>query len=172
MYTIELDVDPVTLGFDPKEISRKDDGTYVVTRKFFRVFVWDPSDSAIGGRAWCPCSYEIVNQANWSGGGSYSVDGGSEQSYGRNHVIDYLTAYGLSGRYGVQFSQEDERNVGKTCAPVCGHAPGRQRFYKDYINQGYKCRLGTPPDDPYHDPFLPEKFKQMLGEAYVGDGNA
>ena len=37
MYTIELDTDPVELGFDPKEVKKNADGTYVVERKQYRV---------------------------------------------------------------------------------------------------------------------------------------
>lgn len=170
MYKIELDVDPVTLGFDPKEVKKLDDGTYVVERKQFVVVVWDPYNDDIGGEAWCPCSHEIFNGANWSHGGHYMVDGGDYQNYGRSRVIDYLTRK-ASWCYGVQLSEEEEKDILKTSALVCGHAPSRQMHYKDYIKQGYKCRLGNPPSDPYHDPFLPEKFKKMLGDAYVGDEN-
>ena len=171
MYTIELDVDPVTLGFDPKEVSRKNDGTFVVTRKFFRVAVWDPY-SDLGGEAWCPCSHEITDGANWSHGGHYWVDDGPEQTYGRNRVINHLVGERASDRYGVKLTAEEENNIKYASFCATKYPNDLRNHYPRYIREGAKIRLGSPPNDPYHDPFLPEKFKQMLGNAYVGDGNA
>lgn len=169
MYTIELDVDPVTLGFDTKEVKRKEDGTYIVERKHFHVIVWDPYDDNIGGEAWCPCSHDVFNGANWSHGGHYKIDGGEYQNYSRSRVIDYLTEYYLSRMYGLDFTEEEKRDIGKTCSLVCGNKANGRNCYEGYIKQGYKCRYGSPPEDPYHDPFLPEKFRQMLNAANSGN---
>jgi hypothetical protein len=172
MYTIELDnVDPVTLGFSPNEIKVKNDGTYVVERKQFRVSVWDPYNDNIGGDAWCPCSHEIFDGANWSYGGHYYVDGGSECKYGKSRVIDQLILKKPSRRYGVEFTPEEEADIQKACSFVSQHKSNVAGFYQDYIKKGTKARLGSAPKDPYHDPFLPDRFKKMLGDAYVGAEN-
>ena len=62
MYTIEFDnVDPTNLGFEPKEVKRKSDGTYFVERKQFQLSVWNSGNDPIGGEGWCPCSHEIID---------------------------------------------------------------------------------------------------------------
>ena len=185
MYTIELNVNPVTFGFaveevkyngvklkdlgdaTTKDIKRKRKCKYTVERRHFHVIIWDSYDAAIGGEAWCPCSHEIFNEADWSHGGHFKVDDGNYIEYGKRRVIDNLIGK-ASDVYGVVLSDEEEKDIRKTSALVNGHTKSRQQFYGDYIKQGYKCRLGTPPNDPHDDPFLPEKFKQILNTAYVG----
>jgi len=172
MYTIEFDdVNPKTLGFDPKEIKQKEDGTYVVERKQFRASAWDPY-SDMGGDAWCPCSHDIFEGANISFGGHYYVDGGSEQTYGKSRVVDRLWCFKKpSAMYGVELTEDEERDIRNALYFVSRTPSETARTYEDRIKEGSKARLGAAPKDPYHDPFLPEKFKQMLGEAYVGEND-
>ena len=162
MYTIELDTDPVELGFDPKEVKKNADGTYVVERKQYRVSVYAPFDPNMGRDAWCPCSHDIFDGCNWSYGGHYYVDGGPEQTYGKNRVIDHLMLTPPSRRYGVDLTAEEEKWIGAACAVAYDNVNNARRNYEDYINRGLKIRIGEAPKDPYSDPFLPEKFKKML----------
>ena len=162
MYTIELDTDPVELGFDPKEVKKNADGTYVVERKQYRVSVYAPFDPNMGRDAWCPCSHDIFDGCNWSYGGHYYVDGGPEQTYGKNRVIDHLMLTPPSRRYGVDLTSEEEAWIKAACAVAYDNVNNARRNYEDYINRGLKIRIGEAPKDPYSDPFLPEKFKKML----------
>lgn len=169
MYTIEFDdVDPTTLGFDAKEVKRKDDGTYVVERKQYRVSVYAPFDANMGRDAWCPCSHDIFDGCNWSYGGHYYVDGGAEQNYSKGRVIDHLMLTQPSRRYGVDLTADEEKDIKAACAVAYDNVNNARRNYQGYLKEGRKIRLGTAPEDPYHDPFLPEKFIKMLGAAYVG----
>ena len=185
MYTIEINVNPVTFGFGLeevkyngvklsdlkdttiKDVKGKKKCKYTVERKFFHVIIWDSYDYDIGGEAWCPCSHEIFNEADYSQGGHFKVDDGDYVEYGKRRVIDNLMGR-ASDVYGVKVSDKEEGDIRKTSALVNGHTQSRQRFYGDYVKQGYKCRLGTPPNDPHDDPFLPEKFRQILDTAYIG----
>ena len=190
MYTIELDVDPVTLGFDPKEVTKNADGTYTVTRRFIHVQHYHASDYNYSLEAYCPCltdnveiyCYEVMDyRGRISYGANYVTNGGERQTNERRSMNNSMTDFwhpigpGLFNRkYDTHIEEmsKDEKAASFCVSTVNGHPNNISSFQREYFDEYHIVYGKSAPANPYDDPFLPEKFKQMLGDAYNGDKNA
>ena len=189
MYTIELDIDPVTLGFDSKEITRKQDGTYVVTRRFIhavRRYSNNLSYDYYEIQAYCPCltddvvvlSYEIIDSKGRTTYGvkywtndreEYNTEGRSLSNSRMNYM--YPIGTGMFNRqYDTHIEDPEQEKAAAFCvSTVNGHPANIEPVRKEYLEKYHIVFYKSPPSDPYHDPFLPEKFKQMLNDANGGE---
>ena len=190
MYTIELDVDPVTLGFDPKEVTKKADGTYTVTRRFIHAKHYHASNYNFTLEAYCPCltdnveiyTYEVMDyKGRITYGITYTTNDQPEyNTEGRslnNSKMDYMhpLGYGLFNRkYDTHIEErsKEEKAASFCVSTVHDHPANVQSFQREYFKEHHIVYGKSAPTNPYDDPFLPEKFKQMLGDAYNGDKNA
>ena len=187
MYTIELDVDPVTLGFDPKEITRKEDGTYIVTRRFIHAvhrYSNNISCDYYEMQAYCPCltdnvtvlSYEIIDsKGRTTYGVTYQVnDREKYNTEGRsltNSRMNYMHPLGMFNR---QYDTHIEDRIQEEAAAFCvstvnSHPSTYEHFVREYYDKYHIVYQKSPPSNPYEDPFLPEKFRQMLNAANSGN---
>ena len=187
MYTIELDVDPVTLGFDPKEVTRKEDGTYVVTRRFVHVQHSNMIGRGYDIEAYCPCltdnveiyCYEMMDhKGRMTYGANYVTNNGEHYTYDRrslnNSMMDFWHPLGpgvFNKKYDTHIEKmsQQERNCSICVSKVNGNPSNLQSSQKSDFEQ-YQIVYGrSAPTNPYDDPFLPEKFKQMLNAANAGE---
>lgn len=188
MYTIELDVDPVTLGFDPKEITRKEDGTYIVTRRFVHIRHYHDAESYYSIEAYCPCLTDNVEIYCYVLGGPYR----RRETYGANYVtndgeqctndrsslnnsmMNYWYPLG-PGRFNRQYDTHIEDRLQEEAAALCvstinGHPNNiDSSLQRDYYEKYHIVFGKGAPSNPYEDPFLPEKFRQMLNAANSGN---
>ena len=183
MYTIELDVDPVTLGFDPKEVTRNDDGTYIVTRRFVHAKRYNSSNSSYEIEAYCPCltdnveiyCYEVMDyRGRITYGVKYSTNGGAEQSNERrswsNSIVDAWNPIG-PGMFNRQYDthieagSKQEKACSFCVSKVNDHPANISSCQAEYLREYHIVFGKSAPTSPYEDPFLPEKFKQMLNNA-------
>ena len=66
MYELNLDFDPTTVGFDPREITNNGDGTYTVTRRFVHAYHRHSVGNAVYDvEAYCPCPTDNVEILCW-----------------------------------------------------------------------------------------------------------
>ena len=189
MYTIELDVDPVTLGFDPKEITKNENGTYTVTRRFIHAEHRHSSGSEYTLEAYCPCltdnveiyCYEYMDyRGRITYGANYITNGGERQTNeGRslgNTMMNFWHPIGpdmFNRMYDTHIEDREQEHAAAKCVSlVNGHPNNIRSRQREYFEKNHIVFGKSSPSSPYEDPFLPEKFKQMLGEAYNGDKNA
>lgn len=192
MYTIELDVDPVTLGFDPKEVTKNADGTYTVTRRFIHAvhrYLNQISYDSYEIEGYCPCltdnvtvlSYEILDsKGRTTYGVTYQTnDREKYNTEGRslsNSRMNYMHPLGrgmFNRQYDTNIEDPHQEEAAAFCvSTVNGHPSNIENFQREYFEKYHIVYQKSPPSNPYDDPFLPEKFKQMLGDAYNGDKNA
>ena len=189
MYTIELDVDPVTLGFDPKEVTKNADGTYTVTRRFIHAVHQHDAGGSYRLEGYCPCltddveifCYQVMDhKGRITYGANYITNGGARQNNESrsfsNSMTDFLHPIGpgvFNRKYDTHIEdREQEKAASFLVSSVNDHPANLRGVQKEYFEQYHIVFGQSAPTDPYHDPFLPEKFKQMLGDAYNGDKNA
>ena len=183
VYTIELDVDPVTLGFDPKEVTRKEDGTYVVTRRF--VHAVHRYSNIYGNsyelEAYCPCStdnvviltYEIVDtKGRTTYGTSYWLNGQERRDYEsrslNNSMMNYWHPITIFNRmYDTHIEDKEQEKAASFCVSQVNRHPNNtnSQLQRDYFDKYHIVFQQSPPTSPQKDPFLPEKFKQMLNNS-------
>ena len=186
MYTIELDVDPVTLGFAPKEITRKPDGTYVVTRRFIYAvhrYLNQLSYDSWEIEAYCPCltdevdvaCYEIIDSKGRSTYGVTYVTNGREKYNTEsrslsNSMMNYWHPIG-AGMFNRQYdthieeNSQQERACSRCVSKINSHPSNIQNFQRKDFEEFHIVYQQSPPSSPYEDPFLPEKFKQRLNNS-------
>lgn len=189
MYTIELDVDPVTLGFDPKEVTRKEDGTYVVTRRFIHA-VRRYSNILNGDyyeiEAYCPCltdnvvvlSYEIIDSKGrttygvkyWTNDREEYTTEGRSLSNSRMNYMHPLGRGMFNRQYDTHIEDPMQEEAAAFCVSTINSHPSTYEYQvKKYFEKYHIVYQKSPPSNPYDDPFLPEKFKQMLNAANAGE---
>ena len=183
MYTIELDTDPVELGFDPKEITRKEDGTFTVTRRFVHVQHSNMIGRGYDIEAYCPCltdnveiyCYEIMDhKGRTTYGANYTTNDSKGCSNDRrslnNSMMDFWHPLGrgvFNRKYDTHIEEmsEQERNC-SICVSKVNSPPNNIQLSQEADFEKYHIVYGkSAPTNPYEDPFLPEKFKQMLNNA-------
>lgn len=181
MYAINLDFDPVTVGFDPREIKKNNDGTFTVNRTFCVVSKYNSFDNGDLFEAYSACqTYEMQVQVHccemmYSGRKEYSVgykiNDGEQKSYEtRNfgNIVDWwhpMAPGQFNRKYGTNFDDE-----------ICTRAAFCVGYVNDHPNmvaskdveklfEEKKIIISGKfinPTAPEEDPFLPEAFKKML----------
>lgn len=179
MYTIELDVDPVTLGFDQREITRNADGIFTVTRRFVHAEHYHAADYSYSIEAYCPCLTDNVEiycyvvsdyRGRTTYGISYVTNGGAKQNNeGRsmnNTRTDYMHPIGpgmFNRMYDTHIEDREQEKAASFCVSAVNDHPSNVRSYQDSYFKEHRIVFGkSAPTDPYNDPFLPEKFRKML----------
>lgn len=177
MYELNLDFDPTTVGFDPREITNNGDGTYTVTRRFVHAYHRHSVGNAVYDiEAYCPCPTDNVEIYCWqyldykgrmNYGVKYYVNDGAEQSYEHrslnNSISKYFCPAGIFNKvYGTRIDTLEDENRAGICVGDINLNPNnidpQRRFKEKKIVFGKDA-----PTSPQDDPFLPEAFKKMLG---------
>lgn len=182
MYAINLDFDPTTVGFDPLEIKKNDDGTYNVTRRFIHVIRRNNIDyNYYSLEAYCPCLTDdaviLCYQFNDSKGRltygvSYSTnDGEKYEKETRNYsksIVDYWYPIGkgmVNRKYDTHINDPEQEKSVSFCISMVNDHPNNisksriQEYFEEYHIVFGKC----PPTSPEEDPFLPDEFKKLIG---------
>lgn len=178
MYELNLDFDPTTVGFDPREITNNGDGTYTVTRRFVHAqHHHDVGQMYYDIEAYCPCLTDNVEiycyeYMDYKGRMTYGIsyftnDGETQNIEGRtlnNSKMDYMYPIGpglFNRKYDTNIEdKEDERRVGICVAMINGHP---NNIDPQALFKNNKIVVGkSAPSSPQEDPFLPEAFKKML----------
>ena len=177
MYEINLDFDPTTVGFDPREITNNGDGTYTVMRRFVHAYHrhW-VGDSTYDIEAYCSCltdditifCYEVLEfSGKMSYGVKYYLNDEPERAYERRSLSGSITNYffpaGMFNRvYGTNIEDKKEETRAGICVTTLNGHPNN--INPQYLFKNHKIVFGrSAPSSPQEDPFLPEAFKKMLG---------
>ena len=181
MYEINLDFDPVTVGFDPREITKNDDGTYTVTRRFVHCHHnHNVGNAYYDVEAYCPCYTDNVEiycyqYMDYKGriyyGSNYVTNDGPHQTYEsknwNNRTCDYFHPICRFNRmYDTHIEDSEQEKSAAFCVSCVNRSPNEmdsqriKQYFKDYhIVYG---KNASAPSSPQEDPFLPEEFKKML----------
>lgn len=182
MYAINLDFDPTTVGFDPREVTNNGDGTYTVTRRFVHAeHYFSNANTDYSIEAYCPCltdnveiyCYEMVDyRGRTTYGANYVTNGGERCTNDRRSMNNSMTDFwhpigrGMFNRkYDTHMEEgsENELACSKCVSMVNGHPNNIRNWQKDYFERHHIVFGRSAPTSPEEDPFLPEAFKKMLG---------
>lgn len=181
MYAINLDFDPTTVGFDPCEITKNEDNTYTVTRRFIHAEHYHDAGEYWSLEAYCPCltdnveiyCYQIVDyKGRMTYGVNYVTNDREKCSIQKrsftNSMCDYMNPIGrgkFNSRYDTNIKDKEQEEAAAFCvSKVNGHPANiTQSVVKEYFEK-YRIVFGkAAPTSPEEDPFLPDEFKKMLG---------
>ena len=181
MYAINLDFDPTTVGFKPAEISKNEDGTYTVTRRFVDAVHRDNVNyNYYELKAYCPCSTDELaiscfrytdSKMRMYFGVSYSLNGGEQYSTETknwsNNIVDYWNPIGpgmVNKKYGTHIEDyEEEKAIGFMLSMINGHPNNiNERQIREYYEKYHIVFNQYSPDSPEKDPFLPVDFRKMI----------
>jgi len=133
--------------------------------------------------AYCPCLTDNVEiycyvLADYRGRTTYGIsyvtnDGPKQNNEGRslnNSRMNYMHPIGrgmFNRMYDTHIEElSQQEKVAGICVSVVNGHPNNISMYKDQYFKEHHIVFGkSAPTNPYEDPFLPEKFKQMLNKA-------
>ena len=182
MYAINLDFDPTTVGFDPHEVTKNEDGTYTVTRRFVHAqHHHDAGGTYYDIEAYCPCLTDNVeiycyvwmdSKGRMNYGANYITNDGERCTNDRRSMNNSMTDFwhpigpGMFNRKydtHIEPGSENEKACAICVSSVNGHPNNIRNWQKDYFEKYHIVYQQSPPTSPKDDPFLPEAFKKMLG---------
>ena len=182
MYKINLDFDPTTVGFDPREITKNDDGTFTVTRRFIHAtHHHDVGNTYYDIEAYCPCLTDNVEiycyqHMDYKGrityGANYTTNDGPGQTYEsrnwNNRTCDYFNPISrFNAMYDTHIEDREQEKAAAFCvSKINGHPNNiNSSIQREYFEQYHIVFGKSAPTSPQEDPFLPEAFKKMLASG-------
>ena len=180
MYAINLDFDPTTVGFDPREITKNSDGTFTVTRRFIHVEHQHDAGSSYSLEGYCPCLTDNVeiscgqfmdHKGRITYFANYITNGGAKQNNESrsfsNSMTDFLHPIGpgvFNRKYDTHIEdREQEKAASFLVSSVNDHPANLRAVVQEYFDKYHIVFGKSAPTSPEEDPFLPEAFRKMLG---------